>query len=48
MTASEAIVMISIHASAWEATWHSENWRLRVTISIHASAWEATKRYQLG
>ena len=37
-----ALIKISIHASAWEATASTAADRAAVAISIHASAWEAT------
>ena len=36
--------LISIHASAWDATQAKDLYRFKTIISIHASAWDATFR----
>ena len=37
------LILVSIHAPAWGATWRSGRWpRSTATVSIHAPAWGAT------
>ena len=36
--------LVSIHASAWEATTQGRSTRHQAKVSIHASAWEATTK----